>query len=176
MTTRKDDMEYDIDTIMSRIGQTDPSILEAALRSMASEIGRDKVASHVARAINESIVIDGPKIAAFVSERLSGIGEEELEGLASDYDMNTPEGLKEIASQLITEDVVDSFADILVDLVSIGRDSDVKVCVESIASALRDTRCTLTSAAGDYVETYSSYLLECLEEGDPLKAFIEEDR
>lgn len=167
-------MEYDADTIMSRLGQIDPSMLEAALRSIASDIGRDKVASHVAKAIDNGIVIEGSKIRRFIAERLSGISENDVIGLASDYGMNTPDGLKEVASQLIMEDVVDSFADVLVDLVSIGRDSDVRVCIESISTAVRETKCDLTRMAGDFTESYPAYLIGCLDEGDPLKAFIEE--
>lgn len=168
-------MEYDTDTIMNRLSGLDPKVLEDALRTLSLEYGREKVAGHVARAIDRNVVIDGPGIRKYVEERLRGVSEDELKGLASDYGMDTDEGLKEIASQLITEDIVDSFADVLVDLVSIGRDEDVKVCVESIVEALRGTDCTLTGYAGDYVGTYSDYLLRCLNENDPLKAFIQEE-
>ncbi len=167
-------MEYDIDTIMNRLGDLDPKMLEDAIRSMALEFGREKVAGHVARAMNRNIVIDGPGIRKFVSERLSGMPESDIIGLAADYDMNTPEGLKEVSSQLITEDIVDNFADVLVDLVSLGRDSDVRTCIDSIVEAVRTTDCPLTRMAGDYVQTYTDYLEACLAENDPLKAFIEE--
>ena len=168
-------MDFDIDTVMNRVGDLDPKILEDAIRTMSLEFGREKVAGHIARAIDRNLVIDGPGIERYVAERLKGVSEDDLKGLASDYQMDSPDGLKEIASQLITEDVVDSFADVLVDLVSIGRDSDVKVCIESIVKALKDTDCPLTSHAGDYVDTYSDYLIKCLEDNDPLKAFIEEE-
>ncbi len=167
-------MEYDTDTIMNRLGDLDPKMLEDAIRTMALEFGREKVAGHVAKAINRNVVIDGPEIRRYVSERLSGMPESDILGLASDYNMNTPEGIKEIASQLMTEDIVDNFADVLVDLVSIGRDSDVRVCIGSIVEAVRTTDCALTRLAGDYVETYTKYLEDCLAENDPLKAFIEE--
>ena len=166
-------MEYDIDTIMNRLGQLDTKMLEDALRSLASEIGKDKVAEHVARSIGRNIVIDAPSIENYISGRLNGLKEEDIIGLASDYDMNTPEGLKEIASQLLTEDIVDCFADTLVDLISIGRDSDVRICIGAIVSAVRKTECPLTRMAGDYVKTYTEYLEQCLAENDPLKAFIE---
>ena len=39
----------------------------------------------------------------------------------------------------------------------------------------RETECPLTQAAGDYVRTYTDYLEKCLEENDPLKAFIQEE-
>jgi hypothetical protein len=168
-------MEFDTDTVMNRIRDLDPAILEDAIRTMSLEFGREKVAGHIARSMDRNIVIDGPGIERYMSERLSGVSEDDIKGLASDYHMDTPEGMKEIASQLITEDVVDSFADVLVDLVSIGRDSDVKVCIESIVRAVRGTECPLTGYAGDYVSTYTDYLLKCLEERDPLKAFIQEE-
>ncbi len=167
-------MEYDTDTIMNRLPDLDPKILEDAIRTMALEFGRDKVAGHVAKAINRNLVIDGTEIGKYVTERLTGMPESDILGLASDYDMNTPEGIKEIASQLITEDIVDNFADVLVDLISIGRDSDVRICIGSITDALRTADCPLTRLAGDYVETYARYLEDCLAENDPLKAFIEE--
>ena len=167
-------MEYDTDTIMNRVGELDPKIIEDAVRSMALEFGREKVAGHIARAMNRNLVIDGPEILKYVSGRLSGLKENDLIGLAKDYDMNDPEGLKEIASQLITEDIVDAFADVLVDLVSLGRDNYVRICIGSITDALRTTDCPLTRYAGDYVETYASFLEECLADNDPLKAFIEE--
>ena len=167
--------DYDTDAVMARIGLTDPKILEDALRSLALEFGREKVAKHIARSIDRNITIDGPQIETFVSDRLSSLSADDIEGLAHDYDMDTPEGKKEIASQLITEDVVDSFADVLVDLVAIGRDEDVRICIGSIVKALRETDCPLTSFAGDYVEEYSGYLESCLAENDPLKAFIQEE-
>jgi hypothetical protein len=168
-------MEFDTDTVMNRIRDLDPAILEDDIRTMSLEFGSEKVAGHIARSMDRNIVIDGPGIERYVSERLNGVSEDDIRGLASDYQMDTPEGMKEIASQLITEDVVDSFADVLVDLVSIGRDSDVKVCIESIVRAVRGTECPLTKYAGDYVSTYTDYLLKCLEEKDPLKAFIQEE-
>ena len=161
---------------MARIGQTDPKVLEDALRSLALEFGRDKVAKHIARSIDRNIDIDGPSIEKYVSGRLTGVNQSDLDGLAHDYDMDTPEGRKEIASQLITEDIVDGFAEVLVDLVAIGRDEDVRICIGSIVSALRGTKCPLTDAAGDYVGTYTKYLEDCLAENDPLKAFIQEDQ
>ena len=167
--------DYDTDAVMARIGLTDPKVLEDALRSLALEFGRDKVARHIARSIDRNITIDGPQIERFVSERLSSLAMTDIEGLAHDYDMDTPEGKKEIASQLITEDVVDSFADVLVDLVAIGRDGDVRTCIGSIVKAIRETDCPLTQLAGDYVSEYTGYLEKCLEENDPLKAFIQED-
>ena len=167
--------DYDTDAVMNRIGLTDPKVLEDALRSLAMEYGRDNVARHIARSIDRNIVIDGPGISKYVSERISGVSQSDLDGLAHDYDMDSPEGKKEIASQLITEDIVDGFAEVLVDLVAIGRDDDVRLCIESIVSALRGTECPLTAAAGDYVGTYTEYLEKCLEENDPLKAFIQEE-
>ena len=161
---------------MARIGQTDPKVLEDALRSLALEFGRDKVAKHIARSIDRNIDIDGPSIEKYVSGRLTGVNQSDLDGLAHDYDMDTPEGRKEIASQLITEDIVDGFAEVLVDLVAIGRDEDVRICIGSIVSALRGTKCPLTDAAGDYVKAYTKYLEDCLAENDPLKAFIQEDQ
>ena len=167
-------MEYDTDTIMNRLGELDPKMLEDAIRTMALEFGREKVAGHVAKAIDRNLVIDGPAIRKFVSDRLASMPESDIIGLASDYNMNTPDGLKEISSQLITEDIVDNFADVLVDLVSIGRDSDVRICINSIVEAVRTTDCPLTRFAGDYVDTYTKFLEDCLAENDPLKAFIEE--
>lgn len=167
--------DYDTGAVMNRIGMMDPKVLEDALRSLALEYGRDSIARHIARSIDRNIVIDGPGIVKYVSERISGVSQSDLDGLAHDYDMDSPEGKKEIASQLITEDVVDGFAEVLVDLVAIGRDEDVRVCIGSIVATLRGTDCPLTQAAGDYVRTYTEYLEKCLEENDPLKAFIQED-
>ena len=167
--------DYDTDAVMNRIGMTDPKVLEDALRSLALEYGRDNIARHIARSIDRNIVIDGPGIVKYVSERISGVSQSDLDGLAHDYDMDTLEGKKEIASQLITEDVVDGFAEVLVDLVAIGRDEDVRICIGSIVAAVRGTDCPLTQAAGDYVRTYTEYLEKCLEENDPLKAFIQEE-
>ena len=166
---------YDTDAVMARIGQTDPKVLEDALRSLALEFGRDKVARHIAQSIDRNIDIDGPSIEKYVSGRLTGVSQSDIDGLAHDYGMDIPDGRKEIASQLITEDIVDGFAEVLVDLVAIGRDEDVRVCIGSIVSALRGTDCPLTETAGDYIDTYSRYLEDCLAENDPLKAFIEEE-
>ena len=77
--------EYDTDAVMARIGQTDPKVLEDALRSLALEFGRDRVAKHIARSIDRNIDIDGSSIEKYVSGRLTGVSQSDIDGLAHDY-------------------------------------------------------------------------------------------
>ena len=60
-------MEFDTDTVMNRIRDLDPAILEDAIRTMSLEFGREKVAGHIARSMDRNIVIDGPGIERYVS-------------------------------------------------------------------------------------------------------------